>query len=141
MKIFWNGQTKQCLLDSQFVGVLFFTNVEMTSNLSPLSCSQTDSISSTHGETCFLVWVKNRHFTWIEHIGWLNCLPIYFWFCSFEGCTAANKDALSLSPSLPSSFVGMENIIKRTYPYKEVLPWELCAVHLLDIYYNYLWLH
>lgn len=52
--------------------------------------------------------------------------------------TAANRDALS-STSFSSG--GVDTVIKRTCPYKEVLRLKMCAVHLLDIYYNYLWLH
>lgn len=76
--------------------------------LSPLSCTQMDSISSNHGETCFLVWVKSPFYLDrtekhtrkdIRRIfGLLNCLRTFgFGSVLLKGdYTAANRDALSL---------------------------------------------
>lgn len=104
----------------------FLWTLEKPVILSPLSCTQMDSVSSTHGETCFLVWVKSPFYLdrtekqqdWRILDCWIAC-EFWFWFSSLEGWyTAANRDALS---STSSSCGGVDKVIKRTYPYKEVL--------------------
>lgn len=92
----------------------FLWILEIPVILSPLSCTQMDWIHSTHGETCFLVWVKSPFYLdktekhnridWCILDCWLACR---FWFSCFKGWyTAANRDALSLlrSPPLELSY-------------------------------------